>query len=60
MPRICMFTWRGTATGHNVSHSNRKTKRTFKVNLINKKILPGIDGNLKISTRIYKKLRGFI
>lgn len=60
MPRICMFSGRGTSSGQNVSHSNRKTKRTFKVNLINKKIMPWIDSNIKISTRIYKKLRGFI
>jgi len=28
-----MVTGRGTARGNNVSHSNRKTKRTFKVNV---------------------------
>lgn len=60
MPRICMFSGKWTSSGQNVSHSNRKTKRTFKVNLINKKLFPWVDANVKISTRIYKKLRGFI
>lgn len=33
MGRECMVTCIGTTKGHNVSHSNRKVKRTFKVNL---------------------------
>ena len=33
MSRLCMVTGTGTAHGHNVSHSNRKLKRTFKVNV---------------------------
>ncbi len=33
MSRTCMVTGRGTASGNNVSHSNIKTKRTFKVNV---------------------------
>lgn len=33
MSRTCMVTGRGTARGNNVSHSNIKKKRTFKVNV---------------------------
>lgn len=33
MSRICMVTGTGTARGNNVSHSNKKVKRTFQVNL---------------------------
>ena len=33
MSRVCMVTGRGTARGNNVSHSNRKVKRTFKTNV---------------------------
>lgn len=33
MSRECMVTGSGTARGNNVSHSNRKVKRTFKVNV---------------------------
>jgi len=33
MARKCAFTGKKTKSGHNVSHSNRKTKRTFVPNL---------------------------
>ena len=33
MARKCDFSGKKTTTGHNVSHSNRKTKRTFVPNL---------------------------
>ena len=35
MPRRCELTGTTPQTGHNVSHSNRKTLRTFDVNLQN-------------------------
>lgn len=35
MPRRCELTGTSPQTGHNVSHSNRRTKRTFDVNLQN-------------------------
>ena len=35
MPRRCELTGTTPQTGHNVSHSNRKTHRTFDVNLQN-------------------------
>ena len=33
MSKICQITGKKVITGNNVSHSNRKTKRTFKPNL---------------------------
>lgn len=33
MSKICQITGKKVTTGNNVSHSNRKTKRTFKPNL---------------------------
>ena len=37
MSKICQLTGKKTATGNNVSHSKRRTKRKFKVNLHRKK-----------------------
>ena len=37
MPRTCMVTGKRVATGNQLSHSHRKTRRTFKVNLFNKR-----------------------
>ncbi len=36
MARVCQVTGKKVSTGNNVSHSNRKTKRTFKPNLFKK------------------------
>lgn len=33
MSRVCSVCGRGKMSGHNVSHSNRKTNRKFEVNL---------------------------
>jgi large subunit ribosomal protein L28 len=35
MSRRCELTGKGVLTGHKVSHSNRKTKRVFRPNLVN-------------------------
>lgn len=37
MSRICQITGKKVMVGNNVSHSNRKTKRTFSPNLFKKK-----------------------
>lgn len=58
MAQVCEVCGRGTITGHNVSHSKVKTKRTMRVNLQSKKI----EGKkLKICTsciKTYKKQSG--
>jgi ribosomal protein L28 len=62
MPRVCYFTWKWTTSWNNRSHSMRATKRTFKPNLINKKVTfeDWTKAIIKISSKIYKKLKGFI
>jgi large subunit ribosomal protein L28 len=37
MSRICQITGKKAIVGNNVSHSKRRTKRTFKPNLFDKK-----------------------
>ena len=37
MSRICQITGKKAMVGNNVSHSNKKTKRKFNVNLFRKK-----------------------
>ncbi len=37
MSRICQITGKTAMVGNNVSHSKRRTKRTFDVNLFDKK-----------------------
>jgi len=37
MSRVCQITGKKVVAGNNVSHSHKKTKRTFKPNLFKKK-----------------------
>ncbi len=37
MSRVCEVTGRKPLVGHNVSHSNRHTKRRFELNLVTKR-----------------------
>ncbi|MBN2611166.1 MAG: 50S ribosomal protein L28 [Bacteroidales bacterium] len=37
MSRVCQITGKKAVVGNNVSHSKRRTKRTFKPNLFDKK-----------------------
>jgi len=37
MSRVCQITGKRVVAGNNVSHSHKKTKRTFKPNLFKKK-----------------------
>jgi len=53
MPRKCQITGKKTAVGMNVSHSHRRTKRTFLPNLQKMKFhsdVLGRDFSLRIST----------
>ena len=51
MSRTCDITGKGTTTGHNVSHSQRKTKRTFKINLQKRNLINPVNGE-KMSVRL--------
>ena len=42
MSRVCAVCGKGQTSGHNVSHSNRKTNRTFKANV--QKVSVEVDG----------------
>ena len=53
MSRICELTGKGRQVGHNVSHANNKTKRTFLPNLQNVTLLSdalGTSVRLRVST----------
>lgn len=53
MSRICELTGKGRQVGHNVSHANNKTKRTFLPNLQNVSLMSeslGKTVRLRVST----------
>jgi len=53
MSRICELTGKGRQVGHNVSHANNKTKRTFLPNLQNVSLISDALGTtikLRVST----------
>ena len=51
MSRICQITGKSTMVGNNVSHSKRRTKRTFEPNLFTKKFFLE-DQNCWISLKV--------
>jgi len=54
MARVCVITGKKTVTGNTVSHSNRKTKRVFKPNLLKKRFYIPEDDRwivLKVSAK---------
>ena len=62
MARVCDFTGKGTRSWNARSHSMRASKRSFKPNLIYRKVKleDGTTMKIKVSSKIYKKLKGFI
>jgi len=53
MSRVCELTGKGRQIGHNVSHANNKTKRTFLPNLQNVTLISDALGRsvrLRVST----------
>lgn len=53
MSRICELTGKGRQVGHNASHANNKTKRTFLPNLQNVTLISdalGTSVRLRVST----------
>ena len=55
MSRICELTGKGRQVGHNVSHANNKTKRTFLPNLQNVTL---ISESLEKSVRLRVSTHG--
>jgi large subunit ribosomal protein L28 len=43
MARVCQVTGKKPMVGHNVSHSNRKTKRRFQINLHVRRLWVGTE-----------------
>ena len=59
MSRVCQISGKKAMVGNNVSHSNRKTKRRFNINLIRKKFyIPSEDKwiTLKVTTSTLKTI----
>lgn len=59
MSRVCQISGKKAMVGNNVSHSNRKTKRRFNVNLVRKKFyIPSEDKwiTLKVTTSTLKTI----
>ena len=59
MSRICQLSGKKPMVGHNVSHSNKKTKRRFNINLIKKKFfIPSKDEwvTLKVTASTLKTI----
>lgn len=60
MPRRCALSGRKVASGNNVSHSNRRTRRTFAPNLQNVTLLSDALGErvrLRVSTRALRTVQ---
>ena len=52
MSKVCAICGKGKVSGNNVSHSNRKTKRTFSVNVHKVKVeIDGVVSNEYVCTR---------
>lgn len=59
MARQCQISGKRTDFGNTISHSHRKTRRKFKVNLVSRKVFIADENRyvrLKISTRMLKTL----
>jgi len=60
MARVCQLTGKRTSTWHNVSHSVRRTKRTFQPNLFWRNIkdpATGLVFRMKLSAKAIKTLK---
>jgi large subunit ribosomal protein L28 len=54
MSKVCQITGKKVITGNNVSHSKRRTRRTFEPNLFTRKFFNSEDGSwvtLKVSAK---------
>ena len=50
MSKVCQITGKKAITGNNVSHSKRRTKRKFNVNVINRKFYsPDQDTRIRLT-----------
>ena len=59
MSRVCQITGKKAMVGNNVSHSNKKTKRKFNVNLVKKRFFLPEENKwitLKLSTSAIRNI----
>ncbi|MCB1174998.1 MAG: 50S ribosomal protein L28 [Leptospiraceae bacterium] len=59
MSRVCQISGKRTASGNTVSHSHRKTRRKFKINLVSKRVFLEDENRwvrLRMSARMLKTL----
>ena len=59
MSRVCQITGKRAMVGNNVSHSNKKTKRKFNINLVKKKFFIQEENRwvtLRLSTSAIRKI----
>ena len=59
MSRVCQITGKKAMVGNNVSHSNKKTKRKFNINLVKKKFFIPEENKwitLKLSTSAIRNI----
>ena len=59
MSKVCELSGAKPSVGHNISHSNRKTKRRYVPNLVNRRMVDPVTGKsfkVKISVRTLKTL----
>lgn len=59
MSRVCQLTGKKPISGHNMSHSNRKTKRIFAPNLQKKRFyIPEVDKwvTLRVSAKAIRNI----
>ena len=59
MSRVCQLSGKRAMVGNNVSHSNKKTKRRFNINLVKKKFFIPSSGEwitLKVTTSTLKTI----
>jgi large subunit ribosomal protein L28 len=59
MSRVCQLSGKKQQVGHNISHSERKTRRKFNPNVSKKTIIDPVSGTklrIKVSTRAQRTL----
>ena len=59
MSRVCQITGKKAMIGNNVSHSNKKTKRKFNINLVKKRFFIPEENKwitLKLSTSAIRNI----
>ena len=58
MSKVCVICGKGKVSGNNVSHSHRKTKRTFEANVQKTKVeIDGTESTEYVCTRCLRTLK---